>query len=233
MNIIDILILLVILLFGVLGFQRGFFKQTVIFVGELLVLILAFILKNPIGNWLCVHLPFFDIGGMFKGIQSINIFIYQLIGFIIVAGILSIILSLLITLSGVVEKILKLTIILGIPSKILGFIVGLVEGVVICFVALFLLNQPLINKPEYTESSVAKFILNHMPGLSNAVSPTVNAIGDIYTLTTDNSITSDEYNAKAIDIMLKYKVVQKELIEELIAKEKLSGEGLSEVLSNY
>ena len=233
MNIIDILILLVILLFGVLGFQRGFFKQTVIFVGELLVLILAFILKNPIGNWLCLHLPFFDIGGMFKGIQSINIFIYQLIGFIIVAGILSIILSLLITLSGVVEKILKLTIILGIPSKILGFIVGLVEGVVICFVALFLLNQPLINKPEYTESSVAKFILNHMPGLSNAVSPTVNAIGDIYTLTTDNSITSDEYNAKAIDIMLKYKVVQKELIEELIAKEKLSGEGLSEVLSNY
>ncbi len=233
MNIIDILILLVILLFGVLGFQRGFFKQTVIFVGELLVLILAFILKNPIGNWLCLHLPFFDIGGMFKGIQSINIFIYQLIGFIIVAGILSIILSLLITLSGVVEKILKLTIILGIPSKILGFIVGLVEGVVICFVALFLLNQPLINKPEYTESSVAKFILNHMPGLSNAVSPTVNAIGDIYTLTTDNSITSDEYNAKAIDIMLKYKVVQKELIEELIAKEKLSGAGLSEVLSNY
>lgn len=233
MNIIDILILLIILLFGVLGFQRGFFKQTVIFVGELLVLILAFLLKNPIGNWLCIHLPFFDIGGLFKGIQSINIFIYQLIAFIIVAAILSIILSLLITLSGIVEKILKLTIILGIPSKILGFLVGLVEGFVVVFVALFLLNQPLINKPEYTESSVAKFVLNKMPGLSNAVSPTVNAITDIFELTKNNSISSEDYNVKAVDIMLKYKVVQKPLIEELISKGKLSKEGMDQVLSNY
>ncbi len=233
MNIIDILILLIILLFGIVGFQRGFFKQTVIFVGELLVLVFAFLLKNPIGNWLCLKLPFFTIGGLFKGIQSINIFIYQLIAFIIVAAILSVILSLLITLSGVVEKILKLTIILGIPSKILGFIVGCVEGVVICFIALFLLNQPLIDKPEYTNSGVAHFILNNMPGLSNGVKPTVNAITDIYELTQNNSITSDEYNAKAIDIMLKYKVVEKKLIEELISKGKLSSEGLDVVLSNY
>ena len=56
---------------------------------------------------------------------------------------------------------------------------------------------------------------------------------DIYELTKNNSISSDEYNAKAIDIMLKYKVVEKKLIEEIISKGKLSPDGLDTVLSNY
>ena len=68
MNIIDILILLIILLFGVVGFQRGFFKQTVIFVGELLVLVFAFLLKNPIG---CLKY-FFNISTMVSDPAVLN-----------------------------------------------------------------------------------------------------------------------------------------------------------------
>jgi len=42
MNIVDVIILLFIGLGAVMGFARGFFKQTVIFVGTILVVVLSF-----------------------------------------------------------------------------------------------------------------------------------------------------------------------------------------------
>lgn len=233
MNIVDILIVLLILLFGVIGFGRGVFKQTVIFGGELLVLIIAFIFKSPIGNWLCLNLPFFDFGGIFKGVSSINIFVYQLIGFLLITVVLSAILGILVSVTGVIEKILKFTIILGIPSKILGAIVGFIEGFVVVFVSLFIVNQPMFNIEFVNESKLKPIVLNSVPGLSSAIKPTADAVTDIYELISDKKLTSDAYNKEAINIMLKYKVVDVDLIDQLIEKEKFNVTDIDSILNNY
>ena len=123
MNIVDAIIILLILACGVAGFKRGVLKQLVSTVGFVIIVILAFYLKNPIAEFLSLHLPFFNFGGSFANVTSLNIILYQIISFILVIFILEVILGILIRVTGVIETILKFTIILGIPSKILGFIV--------------------------------------------------------------------------------------------------------------
>ena len=64
MNIVDVVIVLLILLCGVVGFKRGVFKQLVSTVGFVLVFILAFYLKNPVAEFLSLNLPFFTVSSM-------------------------------------------------------------------------------------------------------------------------------------------------------------------------
>ena len=79
MNIVDVIIILFLGLGAVTGFVRGFFKQTVMFVGTILVVVLAFLLKNPLSMILYENLPFFQMGGL----TALNILLYEALAFII------------------------------------------------------------------------------------------------------------------------------------------------------
>ena len=76
MNIVDTIILLGLFLGAVTGFVRGFFKQTVIFLGTILVVVLAFLIKNPLSTIMYQNLPFFKFGGIYAGVTSLNIILY-------------------------------------------------------------------------------------------------------------------------------------------------------------
>ena len=131
MNIVDIIIIVSIVLGVLIGFVRGFFKETVIFIGTILVVVLAFVLKNPLSLILYKNLPFFKFKGIFEGISTLNILMYEILAFIIALAILSIALTIIIKISGIIEKILKLTIVLALPSKLLGAIVGFIQSIVV------------------------------------------------------------------------------------------------------
>ena len=77
MNIIDVVSILIILLFGVIGLKKGVIKSLVQLVGTCAVLVLAFVFKDYLANFLMEHLPFFNFGGVFDGISSINISIIK------------------------------------------------------------------------------------------------------------------------------------------------------------
>ena len=78
MEIVDILILLVILSFGLTGASNGFFKQTVLTVGTILVFVLSYKLKDYIANFLSYRFPFFNFSGPFEGLSTVNIILYQM-----------------------------------------------------------------------------------------------------------------------------------------------------------
>ena len=73
MNIIDIVILIFLGFGALLGFKRGFTRQLVSLVGIFVIIILSFLLKNPISVFLYNNLPFFNFGGIFKDITVLNI----------------------------------------------------------------------------------------------------------------------------------------------------------------
>lgn len=233
---VDVIILLILGLWGVLGLKRGFIKQGVMTIGTILVYVLAFYLKNPVAEFLSLNLPFITFGGIFKGITSINIIFYQLISFIIVVSLLQVVLNVVVKLSSALEKILKFTIILGIPSKILGFILGLVEGFVVVYIGLFFLTQPLFNLDIFNDSKLTDKVLKDIPVLSNVSKGMVNTFNDIYTLT-DNyyneNLSSNNFNLQAIDVMLKNKVISVEYVEKLEDKGKLEISDLHKVLDKY
>ncbi len=229
MNVIDIAVVFIILAFGIMGAQRGVFKQLVTTIGFIIVVVLAYYLKNPLAEFLSLNLPFFD----FKA-SSFNIMFYQAVAFLIVVAILLAILNILISVTGVVEKILKFTIILGIPSKILGFIAGLVEGFVIVFVGLFFLQQPSLKIDVVNESKLSDKILSSTPILSNVSSGMVSTINDIYELTSNSfKLSNNELDLQSIDLMLKHKVISKGYVQKLINAKKIKIIGIENVLNKY
>lgn len=214
MNIIDIAIILFLLLGVAIGFNRGFFKQTVITVGTVLTLYLAFIFKHPIAVFLYENFPALK----FDGLSSLNILLYDAIAFILLYLLLWIILKILISLAGGLEKLLKMTVILAIPSKIMGAVVGLVQQFIILFVILLIISSPVFNIPMVNESKYKDVILNDTPILSNMSSDLVKTFDEIFSLKNDTN--NAELNNKIYDIIVKNGLITKEKVQEFINKNK-------------
>ena len=219
-NIVDVAIIISLILFGIIGFKRGVFKELVLCLGTFFVFYLAYKLKNPIGEFLLLKTPLtlFDFPNMFQGTITLNILVYEGLAFVVV-------------LSIIFEKVLKFTIVLGIPSKILGFIAGVLEGYLIVFVVLFFLMQPAFSFPIFMDSKVGNAVLNSSPVLTNISEDTVQLIANIYELKDEKD--KNVLNSKILDMMLAKKVVSYDTVKELHEKEKMNFEGMEEVLARY
>lgn len=219
MNFVDILIILVLISGGLTGAHNGFFKQTVVLIGTIICFVLAWLLKNPIADFLSFNLPFFS----FNGLKSLNILFYQLAAFLSLLALFTAVLVVLIKITGIFEKILKMTIILGIPSKILGFVVGVIETYIIVFAVLFFAKQPIFSQELFEESTLTPIIVNSSPGLSNIVNNMNESIKDIYNITKNYEISnnSTSTNAEIIESLLKHKVINQEYLDKLEKKGKI------------
>ena len=233
MNIVDIIIILIIILCGLCGLKRGVIKESVSFFGLFIVVILAFLLKSIVSEAMYTHLPFFSFNGIFKGIEVLNILLYEIIAFIVVLTVLTIVLKVLIKLTSLIEKLLRITIVLGIPSKILGFVVGVIEGIVTCFIFLYILSLPLFNISIIRESKFREPILKNMPILSEFTSDFASAIGEFSTLKEtyeDTSFDKDEFNKEAMEIFVKYRIIDIDNVKLLKDKGKLNFNGIDEII---
>lgn len=236
MNIVDTVIILIILMCGLVGFKRGVLKQLVSTIGFVVVVILAFYLKNPIAEYMSINFPFFKFGGFFSDVSSLNIILYQIVSFILVIIVLEAALSIIIKITGLIEKLLKYTIVLGIPSKILGFIVGVVEGFIVVFIALFFLKQPCFDLDIFDDSKLTNKILASTPILSNVASDFVDTFNDLYELGNDYyeaKLDTKMLDLKSIDIMLDNKIITAEYVDKLIENDKINIDGIDSVINKY
>lgn len=222
-GIIDAVIILFILLGGVVGFKEGVIKKLTSVVGLILVVVLAFTLKNKLSVYFYENLPFFDLWGVFKGIQILNVIFYEVVAFLVIASVLMLVYRVLLGFTGLIEKILKATIILSIPSKILGFIVGLIESYIWVYIVLFILTLPIINLKDIYTSKVANYIMEETPYLSKYTGKTVKIYNDLYeVIDNKGNKTNKQINEDAMDLMLKYDIITPESAEKLIDKNKVS-----------
>ena len=236
MNIVDLIIIILILFGAVIGFKRGFTKSLVSAVGLIAIVIIAFLLKNPVSTVLYEHLPFFQFGGVIKGVTVLNIALYELLAFIIVLAILGIVLKILMIATSIFERILTLTIILGIPSKILGAVIGALEWFILVFIGLYVLNMPVVNVKEIDNSTLAPKILNNTPILSGVIKDTndvINEFASIKDRYTDKNVDTNEFNKETLELFLKYNVVSVDSVDKLIKDNKLKIDGIDEVLVKY
>ncbi len=236
MNIVDIIIIAFLLLGALVGWKQGFTKSLVNCVGYILIIIIAFLLKNPLSELMMTYLPFFDFFGAIKGITVLNIALYEILAFLIIFSLLLIVLKVLMVATSVFETILKFTIILGIPSKILGAILGFVKNYVITFMVLYILTLPMITGNEIlNDSKFTKPILESTPALSLFADKTLKVANDFATLKDEytSSSSSNEFNLETLDLFLKYDIVQKDTVQKLIDKGKINIDGVENVLNKY
>lgn len=235
MNIVDIVIIVLILLFVLKGWSDGFLKETVSFLGSFAVLVVAYLLKNPVSIFLYKTLPFFKFSGPLSGISVLNIIVYELLAFLLVAGVLLAIYVIVLKITRILEKIVKITVIFALPSKILGAIVGFIEGVVVTFIVLFVFMQFAVPRKYIQTSQFGDQILSKTPILGNAVNPIYNSFKEIVQVADNykNNTDRDEANLESLNILLKYEVISPENAESLVDSGKLSFIGAKELISKY
>lgn len=224
-NIIDIVVVILLIIGFINGFRRGVIKQSVMTFGSILSIVLAFLLKNPLSIAMYKKFPFFTTG-ILKNYSVLNILLYELISFLILLAIFSLIYAILVKISGLFERILRGTIILAIPSKILGGILGIVESYIFCFIILLILSLPISyfsNSKTIANSKIRKVVLNNTVILSDMSKDITNSANDINKLLKDkDKLGSEEFNCKAIDVFFKNKIVSEESIDYLVKHKKIN-----------
>lgn len=222
MTIIDLIIIIFIILGGVIGFKQGAIKTGVNFVGICLVTILAFVFKDKLMVLLYEHLPFFNFFGLIKGITAANILFYQIISFLIIFAALTFILRVLIAITGLIEWLLKMTIFLSLPSKIIGAIIGVIEYYIYVFLVLYILNFPVFNLTELNDSKLNDQILNNTPIISGYVSNTVNTYSEVYKIIKNReNKTNTEINTEVLITLLENKLISVESAKKLVFQNKV------------
>lgn len=232
-SLVDAIIILLILMGGIVGYKNGFIKEGMQFVGMLFIVIVSFLLKDSLMVLLYENLPFFNFFGFIKGISAINILFYQLIAFLIIFLALTFILKVLIVITGFIEWMLKLTVFLKIPSKILGIFVGILEFYVYTFIILYVLNMPVFNLSYVADSKYGEAILNNTPILSTMVDDTVKAYTDVWEIIKDkDDMTNAEVNTLVLVKLLDNKLITVDSAKKLVDANKIIITDKS-ILDNY
>ena len=137
----------------------------------------------------------------------------------------------LVTISGIFEKVLKLTVILGIPSKLLGMVFGALEGLIVLYLSLFILNQPFLNFEPINNSKYASIILNDIPVISKYAESSLHLAEEIQNLSKIED--ANEKDLRISELILREKVTSVDVMEKLIKMGKIEIEGIDEVINQF
>lgn len=235
MTVVDILIIVILILFILKGFSNGIFKEGISFVGGIVVLVLAYFLKNPVSQFLYQTMPFFKFSSIMSGISVLNVIIYELIAFMLVATVLLLIYEIILKMTNIFEKILRWTFVFALPSKLGGAVIGFVEGVVVIFICLFVCLQFSGTRNYVRESKYADMVLTKTPFLGDAINPIYNSLQEIYKIAERyrDEPNKDSANLESMEVLLKYRVLDIKSAEYLVEKRKLTMPGVEDLIKKY
>lgn len=233
MNIVDFIIIIILVLCALNGFKQGMLPSIINFIGTFLIFIIAFYLKQPISTLMYENLPFLNFAGIFKGIIGVNILFYEVIAYGLTILILSIIFGIVKKISVVFNKFLNATIILTIPNKIIGAIIGIMEGILFAFILLCIGSAVNTTTKYVNESKYGSIILNKVPIISNVTSNLTNSFDEVYNTIINNKNDTKKANLETIDILMKYDILSYESANRLVQDNKLNIDSVNNVIEKY
>lgn len=219
---VDVIIILIIAAETYSGYKKGFLESSIKLLGFIGAFIGAYILKSPLSILMYTHLPFFKFDGLFRGVSSLNIVIYEVIAFIVTFILLRIVIKIAAKVLGLVERLLSFIFFIGVPSKILGALVGFVKSIIILYFVIFVFKFGCNFLNISVDDSLADDIVN-IPVLKNVFGNVLSSVDEITSLARDYEDTKnkEEFNDKAMDILLKYNVISKDNLQILIDNGKI------------
>lgn len=227
---VDATIVISLIIGALFGFKKGIIKG-IVSLGLLIVAIIAaWFLKNPIAAIMYTKLPFISFT---SSTSIINIIIYEMIAFLILAIILLLIVKLIMFFTGLIDKILSLTKVMGFASRILGLIFGFIETYIFIFIGLFLMYNFTNFYKDIDNNTLALRMLNSTPILSPMIEKEKGAFDEIYALKSEYKEDDEEYNKKVFEVLIKYKVISVNTAKQLANEGKIKIADANEIIKMY
>lgn len=223
MYILDGIILILFILGIWYGTKKGFINGAISLVGLAFILTFSFLFHSQIADVLLKGMPFLKLHGAYKGLTSLNILFYEAVAFALIFVFLLSVLGLVLKITGIFQKIIDYSIVLTLPSKILGVLVGFINSLIIIFLMLFILLNINSTRKYVHESKVASFIMQKTFILSNVTDRYYSSTEEINNLIDEckNNKDKKKCNADITNTLIKYKIISKEKVIELIDSHKL------------
>lgn len=158
---IDILIVLFVVVFAIVGYFRGFILRLYDLAVTVVAIVGAYYVSGP------VSLLF--NGGASESFEFVNLVFNRIVAFLILLAVFKIVLMLVsLLLKPILKKVADLPLISGI-NKLMGVFISAIEALVIVYVLLlsFGMTQPNL---DISQTTIAKGIMAIAPDYSNQVS---------------------------------------------------------------
>ena len=217
-------IIIILITFGVLyGTKRGFLNGIVSLAGLFIAFIFGILFRGMIADVLLKGMPFLKFSGSYKGMSSLNILFYEAIAFVLIFLFFISLLSIILKLTGVLQKVIDYSIVLTLPSKILGVIVGVLNALIISYAMSFVMLNMNSTRWLVHESKIANFLLKNtiiVPNVSKKYYESTKDVNDIIDKCKHQK-NKKKCNKDVANTLIKNKVVSKDKVIELIESGKL------------
>lgn len=235
MNLVDIIVIVIIIFGGIVGFRRRFTSQFIHFCGFIVMLLAAFLFKNPVSAFLYKKLPFINLPGILSGVSVLNILIYEVLAFFVVFIGLYLIFLIILKVSHLIDNLFDENALFSVPSKLGGAFVGLIENYFVAFIVLYILSLPLFDLEIVRDSKLRVAILEKTPVLNLYVEGAVNVGREFWDVAEKykDGKHSEALNLEALDLLLKYKVTTVESVDVLVEQNKIQINNIESVLIRY
>ena len=232
---IDLLIIILIILGGIKGWKYGGITSAVSLIATIFIFVAAFYMKDIVAPIMYENLPFFKFAGIFEGISSLNILLYEVLAYVLCIIVLLIILAIILKITNLLDKLINLTIILALPNKILGLIFGAIQYYIIVYFLVFILIQLPFTSYEAKDSQIATGIVDNTPVLSDVTKDLYDTYNEVYQVCNDAMITKDkdETNKIVLENLMKREVITFDHVKSLRNKRKIEGQKIDELINEY
>lgn len=212
---------LVLALFAYIGYKKGVFKQLISFVLFVLMTITAYKLRVFPASLCIKYLPFFNFGGAYNKVYSLNILIYQIISFIVILVLIYCIIYIIIGLTGISEYLTKKQLSFDLISKLFGLLFGLFEGFIVSFVISVCLLQFPMTQSLIMNNKVLKGMVEKTPIVSRVFSSTIVSSQEFYFVSQDKAMSPEEKNLEMIRKLIRYEIISARTVQINIDNGKL------------
>ena len=220
--VISIIVILVLVSDIIAGYKKGFLENTIKFLRVVISMLIAYLFKGSLSSYLYLNYPFFNLDGIFKGVSSVNILIYEVLAFFVLYIIVSLILKIICDILKLEERLLRLISIIGVPNKIMGAIFGGLKSLIFLYFILSLFFVVSTFFEIDTGESLGDYIVD-IPILKNTFGSVLDSFDQISELALEYEHIQDksQLNTDAIDILLKYDIISEDNLELLIESGKV------------
>ncbi len=218
MTFIDVIIIIILLIGLIIGWNGGFFKTAIDIFSLFVSMVIAGLLKGPLGNLFVSFMPFINM----KGLYSLNIIMYQLVAYFIILLLVLGIYQGIMKKTKLDDKISDKSLTAQLPSKIVGAVLGIALSIFFTYNFLLVVKFPSFDGSWVRDSYFTNRILENSFLLSD-----INK--KLYDASDNAAIIMDEYkkmdkkyvDTRIIDLFIEIDFISYEKVDDLRSKGSL------------
>ena len=159
-----------------------------------------------------------------------NILMYDALAFITIFLLCMSIVHIVLKVTGILQKIIDYSVVLTLPSKILGAIIGLINAFIIIFITLFVLININSTREKVYESKIGNYIIGEAFLVSDVTDDYYDSVKVINKVLDECDSNKKICNALVANTLIKYNIITKEDTLKLIDSHKLKNISRKEII---